>query len=477
MPETLQFFPQNNETPKLDIATIKKLLRGDFGNADYSEFCFYDTEKVVLKGDFAIDDLVFESGENYEREIIFDGRKYKNIEFRGGNYKKIIFRRGTFDGFVSIRGGNFGNLVLLGGTFNHWLGTLNGVENKYYDGQPLADEALTIERFEIEGGTFLNNIWIEGGSIGHLEIRPVTLSKIHIKPNDDRVLIDSVYSLKHTSSPKISEITLSRYLFKDSILQIFDSTIKSIYFKNFTNNGTITISKVKLTETLEIINSDLGKTTLIDCDLDKAKLEFQSSKVIETSLNGTSLPLIIEGEDNLQKRLLYSQIKKIYENRGDVVEANRYFAKEMNTHFKTLNWIGNFWEKANIGLNKISSNHGQNLRTSFLTTTAAIIICFTLYCRSLGYLYSCPPNSESYDTFFELSSHIWEFTNPIHKADYIPKELEKYELLKKGFHNEIKILKFEIPREARFWDVFSRIIIGYFIYQFIAAFRKHGKKS
>jgi hypothetical protein len=73
-----------------------------------------------------MDDIVFRSGEHYDKDIIFDGGSFKNIIFRGGTFKKVVFRRGTFDGFVSIRGGSIENLVLLGGIFNHWLGTLNG---------------------------------------------------------------------------------------------------------------------------------------------------------------------------------------------------------------------------------------------------------------------------------------------------------------------------------------------------------------
>lgn len=56
-----------------------------------------------------------------------------------------------------------------------------------------------------------------------------------------------------------------------------------------------------------------------------------------------------------------------------------------------------------------------------------------------------------------------EFINPIHKPDFIAEEIIGKGVKANGW--------------ARTIENISRIFIAYFIYQFIQAFRKHGKKG
>ena len=198
----------------------------------------YNGEKIIVKGDFELnDDIIFQMGEIYNTEIIFDGGTYKNIIFRGGKFNKIFFRRGIFNGFVSIRGGSIENLILLGGTFNHWLGTIDGNVNSENGKDMIADEPLFIKRFEIEGGNYLNNIWISGGTIDSLEIKCVTPVKIHCKPNDDKVFdtLKNEYTDRFISSLDIRNLIISRYSNKDNFFHFSKLELETIKFENFTS--------------------------------------------------------------------------------------------------------------------------------------------------------------------------------------------------------------------------------------------------
>lgn len=262
---------------------IKKLFCKSLVDNEFSQIQNYvllDSKfnRIVLKGNFSVGNLLFDENDQIEYdEIIFDGGKFERIEFIGGTFKKIIFRNGIFNGYISIRGGTFEKIVLIGGEFKHWFGTLDGINETDEFDNKLAQQPLIIGSLSIEGGSFVNNIWIEGGKFNTLLIRSVSLLKLHITP-------------KLITMPHIDIIILSVYLFKDSIIQLGDITLERIEFVDFTNNGTITISNLKLKNQLNVINSDLGKTTFINCDFSKNTLVFQSSKITDIALVGSLLP-------------------------------------------------------------------------------------------------------------------------------------------------------------------------------------------
>jgi len=228
----------------------------------------YESDKIIVSGEFKLDDdIIFEENEVYNKEIIFDGGLYKNIVFLGAKFKKILFRRGDYNGFVSIRGGTIENLTLLGGNFKHWLGTLDGILNN--ENEVLkTNERLKINRLEIEGGSYTNNIWISGGDISSLEIKCVTPVKIHCLPNDDKIfdIHTNTYTKKYSSKPRIKNFLISRYSNRDTFYHLSELDLDTIKFENFTNIGNITISKITISKSLSFENSDLGKTTFIDCN-------------------------------------------------------------------------------------------------------------------------------------------------------------------------------------------------------------------
>ncbi len=221
--------------------------------------------------------------------------------------------------------------------------------------------------------------------------------------------------------------------------------------------------------TLALINSNLGRMHFMNVNLSKFEMAFHSSKLTDIFLTGSEFPKSVKSvlkTGNLkmqfrQQRIAYTQLKKIYEQHGDSVSANSYFASEMNSYYHSLSFIEEPFEVINLGLNKFSSNHGQSIKSAFLTTFSVSIIIYVIFCFTLGYTLDLSLQESSESTFWRLFTYFPEFLNPVHR-------LEAFSDLRKD-----KI----VPDSARFIDGVSRIILAYLLYQFIQAFRKHGKKS
>ena len=216
-----------------------------------------------------------------------------------------------------------------------------------------------------------------------------------------------------------------------------------------------------------IINSDLGKTIFYNCGFTRMDLYMSGAKINEINISDSYLPkkLYKPDKDPSNSSIQYAQLRKIHESVGDTIKANMYQAEELNAHYLSLRWWKreHLSEKFNLWLNGATNYYGQNYVKAFWVTVIWSSIFYTFYCFLLGFrLNLFTPNS--WNTFWEIFLNFFEFLNPIHKADYIADALLGLKEPK------------DIPSSARGWEVISRILNGYFIYQFVQAFRKYGKK-
>jgi len=320
--------------------------------------------------------------------------------------------------------------------------------------------------------------------------------------NTIRLNVDKPYFIK-INSCEIWTLSLRGRIFtKDTIFRAFDTLFNEIELDSFINQGILmfcniapitdgltykfnergaievdehgkfTFKRTQRASRISLVNSDIGKTTFIGCNLNSFdEFFFANSKMLEVFIADTTLPKteriksidtkVQQHELLEQQRLALSQFKKIYENRGDVVSAIEYHAYEMETYRKILKQtkpkdrVGRWnarGEKMNLWLNKWSSNYGNNWLRAVGWTLIVNTALFLLYCAALGFR----PGIDIVK-FFDLASYSFEFLNPLRKADFIK----------------------EVPNNAasRTIDYLSRIIMAYFVYQTIQAFRKYGKKS
>lgn len=238
-------------------------------------------------------------------------------------------------------------------------------------------------------------------------------------------------------------------------------------------------SKIPL---IRIADSSLGRMEITGSDLRQYLFEYCDSKLLNIFLSGTQLPredIVVYNlkessspnkREYEQKIVFYNQLKRIFENEGDIVESTWYHAKGMEVQEKLLklkfdekynsqrssmrNWFTDerfdLWA---FRLNRLSNNHGESWRKALGFT---VISSLTMYC--------CYYVSVNYQKSFSLKGtgdflgNYFLFLDITHKPDFMSN-------------------KGELSFISKILDFLGRILIGYGIYQLISAFRRHGRKA
>lgn len=222
--------------------------------------------------------------------------------------------------------------------------------------------------------------------------------------------------------------------------------------------------------TFRIVQSSLGKTEFTKCDFGGFRFEYNNSKLTEIFGSGGTLPKkinihiykeLVPRFIKEQKKAYFNQLKKIFENQGDIVRSVSYRVKAAEIEFDILNakkrkllnpewWV--------YFLNKWSNNFGLSWLRALAFVILSSIIFFTFYLLA-GEAMSLNPNNSEWS--WNLTGQLFTFINPTHRLSFMADAKLPIEL---GFWTNL-------------WDFVGRIVIGYGIYQFISAFRKHGKRA
>jgi hypothetical protein len=239
--------------------------------------------------------------------------------------------------------------------------------------------------------------------------------------------------------------------------------------------------------TIKFSHSTLGKTEFTNCKLADFRFEFNNSRITDCFISGGTIPsekiVIIDDKGNeldqgniethSQKASIYNQFKKIFESQGDAYRAAQFQAKwaEHQKRYlqlehqseKTKNSWRNplrelnhlFSDRAqDIGvfkLNKWSNNHGESWAQALGFTLLTTGIIYTIFLWTIGRIYFV----DEFD--WNLIGYYFEFLTPSFKPDFItghrpsPGSIILYYL--------------------------GKAVFAYGLYQFIAAFRKHGRKK
>ena len=227
--------------------------------------------------------------------------------------------------------------------------------------------------------------------------------------------------------------------------------------------------------TFRVTQSSLGKTEFTDCDLGSFRFEFNNAKITEVFMSGGTVPeagIVIHKEtstnkeepDRLkreeQKVSVYNQLKKIFESQGDIYWATHFQSKTAEHQTEVLKirrksekkrFGTTFWDLLTLRLNDISNNHGESWGQALLFTFVGAALFYIGYLLAIGQSFQFKNSID-----WGLVGQYFNFLDPTHKEDFIKDA-------KQGF-------------ASRFIHFMGRIFVGYGIYQFISAFRKHGKK-
>ncbi|MFW5872291.1 MAG: hypothetical protein ACOCUT_04215, partial [bacterium] len=236
--------------------------------------------------------------------------------------------------------------------------------------------------------------------------------------------------------------------------------------------------------TIKFSHSTLGRTEFTNCKLGDFQFEFNNSRITDCFISGGTIPskniVIIDDKGNeldtgnvethSQKASIYNQFKKIFESQGDAYRAAQFQAKwaehqklVLEKAFEKEKKSLNLWkiirhlknEKAQdisiFWFNQKSNRHGEDWFQAVKFILAVSIPTYILFLTFSGRCFT----SEPFDC--SLIGYYFEFLNPVRKASFI---------------NDI-----QPPSIAVIVDFIARLFIAYGLYQFIAAFRKHGRKK
>lgn len=316
--------------------------------------------------------------------------------------------------------------------------------------------SIIFERFAILGILFMRQI----ERLEHPFMRNETLPTQKIENNSSNI------SFTDTA------IRNKIMLFNENVAVDLDN---KYIFNNKINKPTIRISQ-----------SSLGKTEFTDCPLADYKFQYNNSRIIDCFISGGTVPgnnigiidpiskeEIIGTEEHKQKASIYNQLKKIFEAQGDLYNATIFQCKWANHQEQYLKQVRKdknseaakhpFFKKIKsyfnensqdiyiLWLNKISNNHGESWLRPLCWLLGSAFIFYIIYLWSIGRIFS----GSNFNCY--LFGYYFEFLNPLHKDDFI-----KYSSEASGC--------------TVFINFTSKLFTAFFLYKFLAAFRKYGKK-
>lgn len=320
-------------------------------------------------------------------------------------------------------------------------------------------------------------LYMNGGAINFLQLYKTSLSK------------DSVLSIINTSIfiAQFQELLVSGQLILRNVSVLTEP------FKNEMSYYEIQVKKLlEKWETsrlplLRLVDCSLGKTEITGSNLRAMNIEFNDSRLLDIFLSGTYIPhqrvkIYIRDEsapasekehvELEQKISFYDQFKKISEQKGDVNAASLFHSFGLYYQQKLLKWrlkndlmlehlegsrdaikLAQHFKYWGFRLNKYTNNHGISWVRALRATVIVSGLIYIAYFTSINYHKEFSLSGA--DTFI---GNYFSFFNPAHSTDFMtPKE--------------------NLNAFAKFFDFLGRIMIGYCIFQFIVAYRRHGKSS
>ena len=441
----------------------------EFEDCQFDDNSYFFIEKTIMKN------LLFR-GSSKIGGMRFISSTFQDVSFFGSTIKNVfIGEKSEFASFDFMWASVASHVSIFSGTFKQ----LSVASNQRVGVSSIPEIFILnadIDTFKLAGNTAIGKVTLRRGNykqiiIKSAEVKEFITNRITIFKGEPPLIIEKIeFSgvgklMFNVSELKIKSVIFDKYYAqKECTFNIIDLEIDELKFKNYINFGEFIFSRLIMKDgtAIEIDNSDLGKLTFLNSDIQNSNLTFNSSRITNIFVGGTEPPHQMNASRH-ELRSLYGQFKKVYENKGDAVTANVFYSKEMNAYNDTLKLCRNPGEKINIFLNKISTNHGQSWGRGLLSTLIACIGFYCIYLILLGFKLDFSSGSGA--MLFNLWSYFFEFINPVHKTDYIIEALSKSKIP----------IKPNIAF-ARFCEGFARIPIAYFIYQLIQAFRKHGKK-
>lgn len=414
------------------------------------------------------------SGGTHLKEIILDSCLIENELVIDGEDIEVDVTNLTSKNRLIIREGNCSfsacslNHISFSGkrtTAKILVDISDSVSNSFScEGYAGKDSLISFRNHKTNVCKFENFINYGGIAFNNLELldRRIVFEDLHPSENAQALNIKAFHSAMFGSHFATGSIHVSQILDSYNGALLDAPELKEIFSKS----------------SLTIVNSDLGKTNFFESRISGASFNFKSSKLTDIFLAGTKIPDFdqqvlqdtSEFNDPEQKRFALSQIRRVYENRGDQITAGEYFGKELEVRRAEARLNRkHFNERFPLRLSKISNDHGQDWIHAFMYLFGGGLVLW-LIINLLILDFNDSPSLSDW-IFLKNVPFFLQFLLPIHRYDLINDFAKDVA----GFEDLSKIKEWTLAY-ANLIDAVWRIVSGYLVYQLIAAFRKHGKK-
>jgi len=277
------------------------------------------------------------------------------------------------------------------------------------------DELLKIEN------CILNSLSLKGSANGKISIENTQINNLFIR--------------NFSSQSEMLLYNISPYL-TDSKVEVHKSNMDNSWFDNIDFNGY---------KTLSFYRTRFAKATFTSCNFPKDSLSFEKFKTLE------NIHYPEKKSQNYYKDQYetFLQLRKSLEASGNYFEAQKLGAISKDSLRKISNLPAS--DKFILVLNSISNNHGLSIKRPFFGLLIFSLLFYIFYLLSIDRIFK----STEFD--WSLVGHYFSFLDLTHRKDFL------------------------IPKsEYSFWTLFldfsNKIIVGFFIFQFISAFRKYVRK-
>jgi len=267
----------------------------------------------------------------------------------------------------------------------------------------------------------LNSLSIKGNAKGKISIENATINNFYISNFSTQQ-----EALFYSISPNKDKSKLS----------IHRSNLDNVWFDNIDFNEYSIIS---------LFRSRFAKSYFTSCNLPNKITDFEKFQPLENVHYPENKP------DNYYKDQyeIFLQLKVALEKTGNYFEALKLKAISKEALRKIKNIPKS--DKCILKINYWSNEHGLSITKPFFGLLIFSIILYLFYLLSINRVF----NSSEFD--WTLVGQYFSFIDLTHRKDFL-------------------VPKNEFNAWTLIIDFFNKIIVGFFIYQFIASFRKYGKK-
>lgn len=500
-------------------------LKSDFGNVlfknskirgETSAFKFAECSTGNIKmykseiGDFEFADCEIAKGADGKIEILDSKTGY--FQFRRCKVGNIRIHRMSDTGYFRIEQGSYvEGLDLADSSADYFrIKQDSFIHNFTIRNGSTADlfslDNSKIVNFAFESGTvrilYFNSSWLNKFSLSGNNKFDIFISECKI---NWLILTECILSLE--TSISISDTSVY-YLRMEKFAVLGNLFLRNVsplnkFFKFETKSNEVNEAFDKINQdnakdlpvkpALLLYHSSLGKTEFTNCDLEKFAFYYSNSNLVDTFIVGGSLPIMDiriikdvvpsrengetiifadknETESPYQKASLFNQLKKVLERGGDTYKSsllqsewadNQYLHLKLKRRLKPKNtkrffrWTKYFDQTSqdiySFWINKKSNNHDENWGLALLWIVGFSVFFYFLFLHA-------------YDKFDRHGEFSWELVG-------------KYFAFLNPLSNHSV---FENNRNSSGWtfviDFVSKLFLGFFIYKFLRAFRKYGKK-